>query len=111
MAFTRGDDGSWRATWIHLLLTGRRAMNSVETTWVTTSVLVRDAVTRRVLTVGHLVDLLARRAERVVVLPESADRVEGLDGAVTYLGLEPVAGLPEHAESITLERLDALIPS
>jgi hypothetical protein len=99
---------------MHLLLTGWPLMNRVETNRVTTSSLVRDAVTRRVLTVRHLVDLLARRAERIVVLPESPDRVDGLeevDGAVTYLGLAPIAGLPEHAESITLERLGALIPS
>jgi hypothetical protein len=60
---------------------------------------------------AHLVDLLARQAERVTVLPETSDRVDGLeelDGAVTYLGVAPVEGLPEHAESITLERLGAL---
>lgn len=114
IAFSRGVDGSWRATWTHLLLTGCPVMNRVETNRITTSSLVRDAVTRRVLTVRHLVDLLARRAERVIVLPESADRVDGLqdvEGAVTYLGVAPVEGLPEHAESITLERLHVLIPS
>lgn len=111
LAFTRGYDG-WRATWMHLLLRGRPEMNQVETAQVTTSSLVRDAVTRRVLTVRHLVDLLGRQADRVIVLPESADRVEGLeDGPVTYLGLEPVAGLPADAESITLDRLASLIPA
>jgi hypothetical protein len=97
---------------MHLRLRGRPEMNQVETAQVTTSSLVRDAVTRRVLTVRHLVGLLGRRADRVIVLPESADRVEGLeDGPVTYLGLEPVAGLPAHAESITLDRLASLIPA
>lgn len=111
LAFTRGEDG-WRATWMHLLLSGRPVFNQVETAHVTTSSFVRDAVTRRVLTVRHLVDLWARQADRVIVLPEGADRVDDLDdGPITYLGLEPIVGLPSTAESITLDRLSSLIPS
>ncbi|MGI5207561.1 hypothetical protein ACQEU6_39035 [Spirillospora sp. CA-108201] len=104
MAFLRGDDGRWRAKWLHLHLRGAPEFNRVEDNRVTTAELLRGIVERRHLTVRHLVDLL------------DAGKTTLWDGAapgepVTFVGLERPDGLHADSAVYTPENLSDLIPA
>jgi stress response protein SCP2 len=104
MVFLRGDDGRWRAKWLHLHLQGAPEFNRVEDNRVTTAELLRGIVERRYLTVRHLVDLL------------DAGETTRWDGTapgepVTYIGLERPDGLHEGSTVYTPENLSDLVPA
>ncbi|WP_207946111.1 TerD family protein [Actinomadura sp. 7K534] len=104
MVFMRGDDGRWRAKWMHLHLKGGVVFNRVEGNRVTTSMLVRGIVERRFLTVGHLKDLGI--AEKTTLWNGTAP-----DGPVTYIGLDRPEGLHPDSRVFTPENLGDLIPA
>ncbi|MFG2247410.1 hypothetical protein [Spirillospora sp. NPDC048823] len=104
MVFMRGDDGRWRAKWLHLHLKGVLEFNQVEGNHLTTSNLVRGIVERRFITIGHLKDLID--AEKTSLWDGNAP-----DGPVTYIGLERPEGLHEDSRVFTLENLGDLIPA
>ncbi|MFB9197646.1 hypothetical protein ACFFWA_32290 [Actinomadura verrucosospora] len=104
LVFLRGDDGRWRAKWLHLHLGGATNFNRVEDNRVTTSTLLRGIVERRHLTVRHLVDLL------------DAGKTTVWDGTapgepVTFIGLERPDGLHADSTVYTPENLSDLIPA
>jgi hypothetical protein len=102
LAFLRGEDGRWRAKWLHLYLKGMPASNRVEDHRVSVATLLRGLVEREYLTVRHLVGLI----------PEVTlwDGAAVPDGPVTYLGLERPDGLHPDSRVITPENLRDLIP-
>jgi hypothetical protein len=104
MVFMRGDDGRWRAKWMHLHLRGGMEFNRVEGNRVTTSMLVRGIVERRFLTVGYLKDLVD--AEKTSLWDGTAP-----DGPVTYIGLDRPEGLHADSRVFTPENLGDLIPA
>ncbi|TDC82160.1 TerD family protein [Actinomadura sp. 7K507] len=104
MVFMRGDDGRWRAKWLHLHLKGLAQFNRVEGNRVTTSMLVRGIVERRFLTIAYLADLID--AGEMTFWDGEAP-----DGPVTYIGLERPEGLHEDSRVFTLENLGDLIPA
>ncbi|WP_433473762.1 hypothetical protein ACQPZP_33890 [Spirillospora sp. CA-142024] len=104
MVFMRGDDGRWRAKWLHLHLRGGANFNRVENNRVTTSMLVRGIVERRHLDVRYLTDLLD--AEKTTLWDGSAP-----DGPVTFIGLERPEGLHEDSRVFTPENLGDLVPA
>ncbi|MEU5398531.1 hypothetical protein ABZ348_04440 [Streptomyces sp. NPDC005963] len=106
LVFVRGDDGRWRAKWLHLYLRGNPAWNRVEENRVSVATLVRGVVERDHLTVRYLTDLMAERATAT----ELWDGTEVPDGPVTYIGLERPDGLHPDSLVITPENLRALIP-
>ncbi|MFI6477126.1 hypothetical protein ACIBH1_04295 [Nonomuraea sp. NPDC050663] len=91
LVFLRGDDGGWRAKWLHLYLRGYPSFNQVEGNRVSTSQLVRSIVERNYLTVGYLAGLLQEKASGT--------------GPVTRIGLDPSAG------GYTPSTLHELIPA
>ncbi|MEU8385282.1 hypothetical protein [Streptosporangium sp. NPDC048865] len=97
LAFLRGDDGGWRAKWLHLYLKGHARFNQVEGNRVTTSLLVRSIVERDHLRVRHLAGLLRAKSSP--------------GGPVTYIGLQAPAGLPTGARVYTPATLHELIPA
>ncbi|MEV7008543.1 TerD family protein [Streptosporangium sp. NPDC051022] len=97
LVFLRGDDGGWRAKWLHLYLKGRPGFNQVEGNRVTTSLLVRSIVERDHLRVRYLVDLLRGK-------DSSVDRT-------TYIGLETPTDLPPESRVYTPGTLHELIPA
>jgi hypothetical protein len=107
LVFLRGDDGQWRAKWLHLHLRGALRFNRVENNRLTTSALVRALVDRRFLTVRQLVDLLETKAASVTRW--DGHTVPG--HPVTYLGLDRPDGLTKGSTVITPENLRDLIPS
>ncbi|GAA0853397.1 hypothetical protein ACFQVD_26605 [Streptosporangium amethystogenes subsp. fukuiense] len=97
LVFLRGDDGAWRAKWLHLYLKGHPGFNQVEGNRVTSSLLVRSIVERDHLRVRYLADLLAKK---------------GSQGEhITYIGLQAPADLPEGARVYTPGTLHELIPA
>lgn len=104
MVFLRGDDGRWRAKWLHLHLRGAPEFNRVEDNRVTTAELLRGIVERRYLTVRHLVDLLD--AEKTIRWDGTAP-----GEPVTFIGLECPDGLHEGSTVYTPENLSDLIPA
>ncbi|MGN9840436.1 hypothetical protein ACTMTI_20145 [Nonomuraea sp. H19] len=97
LVFLRGDDGAWRAKWLHLYLKGHAGFNQVEGNRVTASLLVRSIVERDHLRVRYLADLLAQK---------------GSEGEhTTYIGLQAPADLPEGARVYTPSTLHELIPA
>ncbi|MET7342567.1 hypothetical protein [Streptomyces sp. NPDC005547] len=107
LAFLRGDDGRWRAKWLHLYLAGRPHSNRVEGNRVSVATLLRGIVERDYLTVGYLAGLMEGRGA-------SADLWDGgmlPDGPVTYIGLERPEGLHPDSVVITPENLRDLIPA
>ncbi|MFL1377783.1 MULTISPECIES: hypothetical protein [unclassified Nocardiopsis] len=114
LAFARGEDGTWSARWTHLFLAADEQFNRVEETGVPGSLLARGVLSRRYLTVGDLVDLMAERGVRVREAgPLTEAETEGLEKEtlrVGYLGTERPEGLPEGVEAITLPTLAALLP-
>ncbi|MEU6389729.1 hypothetical protein [Streptomyces sp. NPDC046939] len=108
LVFRRGDDGRWRAKWLHLYLTGVPEGNQVEDNQASVSALVRAVVEREQLTVAHLADLMCGEGT-VVELWESGDAVP--DEPVTYIGLERPEGLHPDSRVITLENLRDVVPA
>ncbi|MEU4234827.1 TerD family protein [Nonomuraea sp. NPDC026600] len=97
LVFLRGDDGGWRAKWLHLYLKGHAGFNQVEGNRVTASLLVCSIVERDHLRVRYLADLL---------------RAKGSPGEhTTYIGLQAPADLPEGARVYTPATLHELIPA
>ncbi|MER5890553.1 hypothetical protein ABT160_42570 [Streptomyces sp. NPDC001941] len=106
LVFRRGDDGRWRALWLHQYLRGYPSANRVEDNRLTVAELVRASVEREYLTVRHLTDLLARRAAVTTVWDGGAVP----DGPVTYVGLERPEGLHPDSRVFTRENLRDLVP-
>ncbi|MFF8774434.1 hypothetical protein [Kitasatospora sp. NPDC015120] len=106
LAFLRGEDGRWRAKWLHLHLAGRPAANRVEENRVSVAALLRGVVERDYLTVRHLTDLMRHRAATVTLW----DGVELPAGPVTYIGLERPEGLHPDSRVVTPGNLRDLIP-
>lgn len=106
LVFLRGDDGRWRAKWLHLYLKGSPSANRVEENRVTVANLLRGIVERRQLTVRHLVDLMTGEATEVTLW----DGETVPDGPVTYIGLRRPDELPEGSRIVSLENLRDLIP-
>ncbi|NDU72735.1 hypothetical protein GWI34_08845 [Actinomadura sp. DSM 109109] len=104
VVFLRGDDGRWRAKWLHLHLMGGPEFNRVEDNRVTTAELLRGIVERRYLTVGHLVDLIGAGTTSFWdgTVP---------DGPVTFIGMERPDGLHADSAVYTPENLSDLIPA
>jgi hypothetical protein len=107
MVFIRGEDGRWRAKWLHLFLKGHASFNQVEGNRVTAALLVRGVVEREYLRMQYLTDLLAAGAETVTVLGSGPMPT----GPVTYIGLEQPEGLHQESEVHTLGNLSDLIPA
>ncbi|MFE7897238.1 hypothetical protein ACFU3E_06810 [Streptomyces sp. NPDC057424] len=106
LVFLRGEDGRWRAKWLHLYLKGISEANRVEENQVSVSKVVRALVEREQLTVGYLIDLMSRETTAM-------DLWEGEqvpDEPVMYIGLERPEGLHPDSRVITLENLRDLIP-
>ncbi|MFI1533188.1 hypothetical protein [Streptomyces anandii] len=108
LVFQRGDDGRWRAKWLHVYLKGISAANRVEENQLSVSKVVRALVEREQLTVGYLVGLMSGDTT-AVDLWDGGDPVP--DEPVTYVGLERPEGLHPDSRIITLENLRDLIPS
>ncbi|MCQ4211688.1 hypothetical protein [Streptomyces longispororuber] len=104
LAFQRGEDGQWRAHWLHLYLKGMPAANRVEETRVTVETLLRGIVEREQLTVRWLLGLLGDADVTVW-------NGEGLpEGPVTYVGLQRPDGLHPESRVLTPENLRDVIP-
>ncbi|MBK3565053.1 TerD family protein [Streptomyces sp. MBT62] len=108
LVFLRGENGRWRAKWLHLYLKGSPSANRVEENRLTVANLLRGIVEREQLTVWHLVELMTGEATEVTLwdggtVPD--------DGPVTYIGLRRPDGLPEGSRIVTLENLRDLIPA
>ncbi|MBB0243407.1 hypothetical protein FNQ90_04610 [Streptomyces alkaliphilus] len=106
LVFRRGDDGRWRATWLHLYLRGISAGNRVEENRMSVSTVVRAVVEREYLTVRYLIGLMSDRATAV----DPWDGGPTPDEPVTYVGLERPEELHPDSRVITLGNLRDLIP-
>ncbi|MHC0433210.1 TerD family protein [Streptomyces sp. O3] len=106
LVFRRGDDGRWRAKWLHLYLKGIPTANRVEENQVSVSKVVRALVEREQLTVGYLIDLMSGDTTAMTL----RDGAPVPDEPVTYIGLERPEGLHPDSQVITLENLRDLIP-
>jgi len=106
LVFQRGDDGRWRAKWLHLYLKGISEANQVEENQVSVSKVVRALVEREQLTTGYLIDLMSR--DTTVIDLWDGEPVP--DEPVMYIGLERPEGLHPDSRVITLENLRDLIP-
>ncbi|MDV9177263.1 hypothetical protein R6V09_44955 [Streptomyces sp. W16] len=108
LVFLRGEDGRWRAKWLHLYLKGSPSANRVEENRVTVANLLRGIVEREHLTVRHLVGLMTGEATTVTLW----DGEPVPDGPpVTYIGLRRPDELPEGSQIVTPENLRDLIPA
>ncbi|GCB51851.1 TerD family protein [Streptomyces sp. NL15-2K] len=105
LAFLRGDDGRWRAKWLHLYLKGTPTSNRVEGNRVSVATLLRGIVEREQLTVRYLTELMAGGGAEVW------DGTSIPDGPVTYIGLERPEGLHPDSRVITLGNLRDLVPA
>jgi hypothetical protein len=108
LVFMRGDDGKWRAKWLHLYLKGGPSFNQVEGGNVTTSLLTRAIVERNYLRVSYITDLMATKAARVTTYEPGCTLGED---PVTFVGLEQPEALPEGSTVFTLNRLRELVPA
>ncbi|MCX4702873.1 hypothetical protein [Streptomyces sp. NBC_01373] len=106
LAFLRGEDGRWRAKWLHLYLKGTPTSNRVEGNRVSVATLLRGIVEREQLTVRYLTELMADATTGTTVW----DGTSVPDGPVTYIGLERPEGLHPDSRIVTLENLRDLIP-
>ena len=116
LAFLRGEDGRWRAKWLHFYLKGRPAMNVVQDSRLSASLLARTVIERDYLRVAHLAGLMgARTADRGFVRAATPDDLAlaatDAPGPVTYIGLDRPEGLPDDAAVFTLANLAGLIPA
>ncbi|WP_285695201.1 hypothetical protein [Actinomadura sp. NBRC 104412] len=107
LAFLRGEDGGWRAKWLHLYLKGRPSFDRGEGDRLTMPDLVRRLADRRFLTVRHLIDLLAPGAASVTFW--DGTRLPG--HPVTFVGLARPDGLHEKSTVVTTGNLRDLIPA
>jgi hypothetical protein len=107
LVFQRGDDGTWRAKWLHLYLKGISEANRVEENQVSVSKVVRALVEREQLTMRYLIDLMSRDTTTV----DLWDGEPVPEEPVTYIGLERPEGLHPDSRIITLENLRDLIPA
>ncbi|MFJ4539360.1 TerD family protein [Streptomyces tibetensis] len=107
LVFQRGDDGTWRAKWLHLYLKGISEANRVEENQVSVSKVVRALVEREQLTTRYLIDLMSRDTTTV----DLWDGEPVPEEPVTYIGLERPEGLHPDSRIITLENLRDLIPA
>ncbi|MGI8331337.1 hypothetical protein ACRYCC_15340 [Actinomadura scrupuli] len=107
LVFCRGEDGRWRAKWLHLSMKGHANFNQIEGTKVTTGLLVRNMVEREYLRIEYITDLLTADAESVRMLGDGPLPA----GPVTYIGLERPDGLDEQSVVYTLKNLSDLIPA
>ncbi len=74
LAFLRGEDGRWRAKWLHLYLKGRPSMNVVQDSQLSTSLLARTVIERDYLRVAYLAGLMgARTPDRAFVRAGTPD--------------------------------------
>ncbi|MBO0805423.1 MAG: TerD family protein [Nocardiopsaceae bacterium] len=115
LAFTRGEDGGWRAKWLHFYLRGYPSMNIAEEHKATAGLLVRSVLEREYLQVRYLTSLWSRRtpdgkAHLASTDSEAAEAAAGASGPVTYLGLGRPEGLPGDATVFTPENLGGVIP-
>jgi hypothetical protein len=115
VAFLRGEDGRWRAKWLHFYLKGRATMNVVQGNQFSTSLLARTVIERDYLRVGYLAGLLGARtadgAFHTTAAPDDlAVALKDAPGPVTYIGLDRPDGLPADATVFTLANLASLIP-
>jgi hypothetical protein len=116
VAFLRGEDGRWRAKWLHFYLKGHPTMNVVQGSRLSTSLLARTVIERDYLRVEYLAGLMgARTADGAFVAAATPDdltaAVKDAPGAVTYIGLDRPEGLPGDARVFTLANLAGLIPA
>jgi hypothetical protein len=116
VAFLRGEDGRWRAKWLHFYLKGRATMNVVQGNRLSTSLLARTVIERDYLRVGYLAGLLGTRtadgAPVTAATPDDlAAALKDAPGPVTYIGLDRPEGLPADATVFTLANLASLIPA
>ena len=118
VAFLRGEDGRWRAKWLHFYLKGYPAMNVVQGNRLSTSLLARTVIERDYLRVAYLAGLMAARTEDGAFLRADAfvqaaiaDDLAGAPGPLTYIGLDRPDWLPEDAAVFTLANLAGLIPA
>jgi hypothetical protein len=109
LAFMRGDDGRWRAKWLHLYLRGHADFNQVEGNKVTTSLLTRSVIERDYLRVRYLTDLMSTTARATSVHGFEIPVPEGTP--VTFIGLAEPEELPEGSQVYTLANLASLIPA
>ncbi|MFB6441300.1 hypothetical protein ACFCVY_31760 [Streptomyces sp. NPDC056411] len=107
LAFQRGNDGRWRAHWLHLYLKGTPTSNQVEGNRVSVATLLRGMIEREYLTVGYLADLVADRAPSMTLWDGGALP----DGPVTFIGLDRPEGLHPDSRVITPGNLRDLIPA
>ncbi|WP_030758990.1 MULTISPECIES: TerD family protein [unclassified Streptomyces] len=107
LVFLRGDDGRWRAKWLHLYLTGSPSYNTVEGNRVTVAMLMRAIVEREQLTVRYLIELMTGSSTTVTVW----DGKTVPAGPVTYIGLERPEMLHPRSRIVTPENLRDLIPA
>ncbi|MGW4699667.1 hypothetical protein [Streptomyces sp. NPDC004285] len=107
LVFQRGEDGGWRARWLHLYLRGTPSANRVEENRLSVAVLLRGLLARTPLTVRHLTGLMAAGATATTWW----DGATLPDGPVTYIGLERPDGLPPGSRVLTPENLRDLIPA
>jgi hypothetical protein len=116
LAFVRGEDGNWRAKWLHFYLKGRPAMNVVQEHKLTTGLLARSVLERDYLQVRYLAGLWARRTADGKLFTaadagELAAALKDAPGQVSYIGLDRPEGLPDDAAVFTLPNLAGLIPA
>jgi hypothetical protein len=104
LVFRRGEDGQWRAHWLHLYLKGMPAANRVEETRVTVEALARGIVEREYLTVRWLLGLMG---DAKVTLWDGESVPEG---PVTYIGMQRPEGLHPESRILTPENLRDTIP-
>ena len=107
LVFLRGDDGRWRAKWLHLYLKGSPSANRVEGNRVTVATLLRGIVEREQLTVRHLVGLMTGEATTVTLW----DGETIPDEPVTFIGMRRPAELAAGSLVVTPENLRDLIPA
>ncbi|MBV1948479.1 hypothetical protein [Streptomyces sp. BV129] len=106
LVFRRGEDGRWRAKWLHLYLRGLPEANRVEENQVSVSTVVRAVVEREQLTVRYLIGLMSGDTTPVDLW--DGERIP--DEPVTYIGLERPEGLHPDSRVVTLGNLRDLIP-
>ncbi|GAA4085450.1 TerD family protein [Streptomyces shaanxiensis] len=105
LAFWRGEDGQWRAKWLHLYLKGSPAANRVEGNQVSVATLLRGIVEREQLTVRYLTGLM----DAATTTLWDGEKVP--DGPVTFIGLQRPDGLHPESRILTPENLRDLIPA
>jgi hypothetical protein len=116
LAFIRGEEGQWRAKWLHFYLKGRASMNVVQGHRMSAGLLARTVIEREYLQIRYLAALWGPRTADGHVIEaagpqELAAAVADTPGPVTYIGLERPEGLAADAMVYTLENLSSLIPA